>query len=136
MATQRQMAAIAPSRQRQYSATVNRPIPDYNLQGLLSGIDIPESSAIRDIQVQVSIEHSYLGDLEVSLMAPNGQAVLLQGRSLGQRTSLQTTYTLRTTTTLRRFLGQPGQGRWQLRVTDHAQGDTGTLNNWLLILGF
>ncbi len=135
MANQRQMAAIAPSRQRQYAATVNQPIPDYNLRGLISGIDISDSAAIRDIQVQVSIDHGYLGDLEVSLIAPNGQTVLLQGRSLGQRTSLQTTYTLRTITPLRRFLGQPAQGRWQLQVTDYAQGDTGTLNMWQLILG-
>jgi subtilisin-like proprotein convertase family protein len=73
--------------------------------------------------------------VEVSLTAPDGQTVLLQGRSLGQRTTLQTTYTLRSAPVLRLLLGQPAQGRWQLKVTDYAQGDTGILKTWQLTLG-
>ncbi len=135
MANQRQMAAIAPSRQRQYPTTANLAIPDYNLQGVTSGVQVSDNAAIRDIQVTVAIDHSYLGDVEVSLTAPSGQTVLLQGRSLGQRTTLQSTYTLRSTPVLRRLLGQPALGRWQLTVTDYAQGDTGILKTWQLTLG-
>jgi subtilisin-like proprotein convertase family protein len=90
---------------------------------------------VRSIQVGVAIEHSFLGDLQISLIAPNNQTVLLQSRVLGRSTRLQATYTLQTTALLRRFLNQPAQGRWQLRVVDAAEGDTGTLSSWTLTLG-
>jgi subtilisin-like proprotein convertase family protein len=83
----------------------------------------------------VTIDHSFLGDLEISLTSPTNQTVLLQSRLLGRSTRLQLTYTLQTTALLRRFLNQPAQGRWQLRVVDAAEGDTGTLNSWSLTLG-
>ncbi len=136
MANQRQMAAAAaPSRQLQYPSTANLPIPDYNPQGAISAVQVGEGGTIRDIKVSVAIAHSFLGDIEISLTAPNGQVLLLQGRSLGRRTSLQTTYTLQTTPILRRLLGQPAQGRWLLNVADYALGDTGTLKTWQLTLG-
>jgi subtilisin family serine protease len=110
-------------------------IPDNNAQGIVSTVQVNESATVRDIQVSVSIDHSYLGDIEVSLVSPSGLVVLLQGRILGRRTQLQTVYTLQTTPTLRKYLGQAAQGRWQLRVVDAIAADTGTLNFWKLTLG-
>lgn len=110
-------------------------IPDNNAQGILSPLQINESGTVRDIQITVSIDHAYLGDLEVSLISPTGSVVLLQGRTLGRQTQLQRTYTLQTTPTLRRMLGQSIQGRWQLRVVDAIAMDAGTLNSWRLSIG-
>lgn len=110
-------------------------IPDYNPQGISSGIQVNEQVALKDILVSVNIEHSCLGDLEVSLLAPNGSTILLQGRTLGSATQLRATYTVATTPALTQLLNQPVQGVWQLRVVDHAQLDTGTLNSWELNLG-
>jgi len=135
-AVQRQvMAAIAPSRQIQQQNTTSLAIPDNNPQGATSTIQITESGTVRSLQVSVAIEHSFLGDLQISLTSPSNQTVLLQSRTLGRSTRLQNTYTLQTTALLRRFLNQPAQGRWQLRVVDAAEGDTGTLSSWTLTLG-
>ncbi|MCY7276594.1 MAG: proprotein convertase P-domain-containing protein, partial [Phormidesmis sp. CAN_BIN44] len=101
----------------------------------VSVIQIADSAIVRDIQVALDIDHTYLGDLEVSLVSPSGSVVMLQGRTLGRRTKLQIIYSLQTTPTLRKFLGQPTQGRWQLRVADQIANDTGTLNWWKLTLG-
>ncbi|XHX78077.1 MAG: S8 family serine peptidase [Stenomitos frigidus ULC029] len=135
-AVQRQsMAAIAPSRQIQQQNTASVAIPDNNPQGITSTIQIAETGTVRSLQISVAIDHSFLGDLQISLISPTNQTVLLQSRNLGRSTRLQSTYTLQTTPLLRRFLNQPAQGRWQLRVVDAAESDTGTLNSWALTLG-
>ncbi len=110
-------------------------IPDNNLTGVSAAIQISDSASVRDIQVEVSIDHTYLGDLEVTLVAPSGVTVLLQGRTLGRQTQLRRSYSLQTTPTLRKMLGQTAGGRWQLKVVDAIATDTGTLNSWKLTLG-
>jgi subtilisin family serine protease len=132
---QQAMAAISSSRQIQQQNTTSVAIPDNNPQGLTSTIQIAETGTVRSIQIAVAIDHTFLGDLQISLISPANQTVLLQSRNLGRSTRLQSTYTLQTTPLLRRFLNQPAQGRWQLRVVDAAESDTGTLNSWTLTLG-
>ncbi|MCT7977774.1 S8 family serine peptidase [Laspinema olomoucense] len=102
--------------------------------GLVSEISISDPSAVADIRVTVDIQHSYLGDLEVYLIAPNGYTVQLQSRTLGSQTRLSTTYSLQTTPTLRQFCNQSAQGSWKLWVKDCVPGDTGMLNSWDLSL--
>ncbi|MCT7962300.1 S8 family serine peptidase [Laspinema sp. D1] len=102
--------------------------------GLISEISIADPSAVADIRVTVDIQHSYLGDLEVYLIAPNGYTVQLQSRTLGNQTRLNRSYSLQTTPTLRQFCNQSAQGSWKLWVRDCVPGDTGTLNSWDLTL--
>lgn len=133
-AVQRQAVAVAGSRQIRQANSTSVEIPDYNPQGITSSIQITENSPVRDLQVTVAIEHSFMSDLEISLMAPSGQTVLLQGRTLGRRNMLQTTYSPQSTPLLKRCFNQSAQGQWRLKVVDYAQGDTGTLKNWELVL--
>jgi subtilisin-like proprotein convertase family protein len=102
--------------------------------GLVSEISISDPSAVADIRVTVDIQHSYLGDLELYLVAPNGQTVQLQSRTLGSQTRLNQTYSLQTTPTLRQLCNQSAKGSWKLWVRDCVPGDTGTLNSWDLTL--
>lgn len=134
-AVQRRVPAIAASRQLQLQNTDSLPIPDNNPTGAISSIQVSEAVTVRSIQVVVELEHSFLGDVEVSLISPSNQTLLLQGRTLGRRTSFKGTYSLQTTPLLARVIGRSAQGRWQLRVTDNAIGDTGTLKGWQLMLG-
>jgi hypothetical protein len=69
-------------------------IPDDKPEGIKSSIVISETAPLQDIQVTLEIEHSFLGDLEVWLIAPNGEKVLLQNRLLGRQTELKMTYSL------------------------------------------
>jgi subtilisin family serine protease len=110
-------------------------IPDNNRDGIKSAIAIAESSLVRDIQVNVNITHDFLGDLEIYLIAPSNQRVLLQSRTLGRRRTLQTTYTQRSHPVLTQLLSQATRGHWQLWVIDYAPQDIGTLNSWELTLG-
>jgi subtilisin family serine protease/subtilisin-like proprotein convertase family protein len=110
-------------------------IPDNDRNGILSNVSLNKSGLIQDIQVTIHIDHEFLGDISITLIAPSGQNVLLQGRTLGRQTRLQTTYTLATTPALRNLLNQNAQGRWQLRVVDHAITSTGQLIQWQLVVG-
>ncbi|MDX2215972.1 MAG: S8 family serine peptidase [Oculatellaceae cyanobacterium bins.114] len=110
-------------------------IPDFNPQGISSLISINDASRIKDLQVNVDIEHSFLGDLEISLISPQGVTVLLQSRILGRQTRLQKTYSPQTTPFLGRLINQPAAGRWQLQIIDFAQLNTGRLKSWQLNIG-
>jgi subtilisin-like proprotein convertase family protein len=119
----------------QLQNTTSVAIPDNSPQGAASPIQVNEASAVRTIQVEVELEHSFMSDLEVSLITPLNQVILLQGRNLGRRTRYKGTYTPQTTPQLSRAVGRSAQGQWQLKVTDNAAGDTGTLKSWQLTLG-
>src|SRR6476469_5401648 len=111
-AAQRQMATtLSSSQQVQGRNDSSMAIPDYDFNGIKSAIPINDPSLVRDIQVTVNLEHSFLGDLEISLIAPRGQTVLLQGRTLGRRTQLQTSYSLQNTPLLRKLLNHSAAGR-------------------------
>jgi subtilisin family serine protease len=109
-------------------------IPDNNQQGIKSAIAINETITVQDIQVTVNITHDFLGDLEIYLIAPNNQRILLQGRTLGRRTNLQTTYAVRSHPALKQLLSLAAKGLWQLWVIDHIPQDMGRLNSWELII--
>jgi subtilisin family serine protease len=110
-------------------------IPDNQLGGVESSLAIAATGTATDLQVSVSLDHEFLGDISLSLVAPNGAAVLIQGRTLGRQTELRQTYGLPTTPMLMRLIGQPVQGTWRLRAVDSAPGATGTLLSWGLTLG-
>ncbi|PZO44029.1 MAG: peptidase S8 [Shackletoniella antarctica] len=110
-------------------------IPDNQPNGVESSVAVAATGTVTDIQVQVSIDHEFLGDISLTLVAPGGATVLLQGRTLGRQRELRHTYSLQTTPVLTRLIGQPAQGTWRLRAVDGATGATGTLRSWGLTLG-
>ncbi|BAY12928.1 S8 family serine peptidase [Calothrix sp. NIES-2098] len=132
--TAQQMRTGASTATKQIKGRNDSPIgiPDNNQQGIKSAIAISEDSPIQDIQVTVNITHDFLGDLEIYLIAPNNQQVLLQNRTLGRRTNLQTTYTVRSHPALKQLLSSSAKGRWQLWLVDYALQDVGQLNSWEL----
>ena len=136
MAIKRRMAvSLTPGRWLTAQSSNAQAIPDNDPQGLTAAVQIAEAATVQDISVTIDIDHGYLGDLEISIVAPSGEAVLLQGRTLGVKKKLQTTYSVTTTPALQLLLGVGGQGRWQLQVVDTIAGDTGTLKSWQLKLG-
>jgi subtilisin-like proprotein convertase family protein len=133
----KQMGVVAQitNEQTQVKNTQVVNIPDNDQQGIKSAIAINEAANIGDIQVTVNISHDFLGDLEIYLIAPNNQRILLQSRTLGRRNQLQNTYTVRSHPALKQLLSLPAQGNWELQVIDYAALDVGKLNHWELVIG-
>ncbi|MGC9503478.1 S8 family serine peptidase [Baaleninema sp.] len=110
-------------------------IPDGDLDGVFSPIRVLDDLAIIELVVNLNIEHPYLGDLELYLVAPNGEKALLQGRGVGRKPGLTATYSTTDTPSLNKFRGKSAKGIWNLQAIDVAHGDTGTLQSWQLTLG-
>ncbi|WP_109508084.1 trypsin-like serine protease [Nocardioides speluncae] len=77
--------------------------------------------------VAVNIQHTYIGDLIVSLVAPDGSTYTLHNRSGGSADNINRSYTVN--------LGsEPRNGTWKLRVRDAAAQDVGKIDTWTLNL--
>jgi subtilisin-like proprotein convertase family protein len=85
-----------------------------------------DSKAVKDVKIHVDIEHSYNGDLRVSVRAPSGQSVL-HDRSGGTTNNLCTTYDIVNTPALSALTGDAQVGTWTLSVHDSATGDMGRI---------
>jgi subtilisin-like proprotein convertase family protein len=109
-------------------------IPDFNAVGIASPISISEGGAVTGLEVQVDISHTWIGDLEVYLVSPNGSRILLHNRTGGSADNIRKTYTLVDIPALGAALGQAAGGAWLLQVVDRARRDVGTLNRWSLKL--
>ncbi|WP_433529038.1 S8 family peptidase [Micromonospora sp. CA-263727] len=77
--------------------------------------------------IEVRIYHTWIGDLTVSLVAPDGTAYVLHNRTGGSADNIFQTYT-------RDLSGKAADGAWKLRVQDSASADTGYLDSWTLSL--
>lgn len=109
-------------------------IPDNRQAGVSSTIAITASGVVQHIKVSIDIEHTYIGDLRVSLTAPSGTATVLHGRSGGATDNLVQTYDSASPGVLGSMLGQPMQGVWTLNVSDRAKRDAGKLRRWSIEL--
>ncbi|MFB8246884.1 M4 family metallopeptidase [Streptomyces sp. NPDC055952] len=83
-------------------------------------------NAPSNLQVAVDIVHTYIGDLKVDLVAPDGTAYTLKGYGTGgSADNINTTYTVNASS-------EAADGVWKLRVQDNAAADTGYINSWKL----
>ncbi|MEU0390466.1 M4 family metallopeptidase [Streptomyces chartreusis] len=83
-------------------------------------------NAPSNLQVAVDIVHTYIGDLQVQLVAPDGTAYTLKGYGTGgSADNIDQTYTVNASS-------EAANGVWQLRVQDNAARDTGYINSWKL----
>ena len=101
-------------------------IPDDNLTGATSTINVPTTGTVAGITVDVNITHPFRPDLIVKLRAPNGTETTLFDNDQEYEENLVRAFNV---TALN---GQAVAGNWSLIVIDRAARDTGTLNSWRL----
>ncbi|WP_105970473.1 M4 family metallopeptidase [Streptomyces geranii] len=110
-----------------FENTADVSIPD-NGAAVTSSITVSgrTGNAPASLPVAVDIVHTYIGDLQVQLVAPDGTAYTLKAYSTGGSTdNINTTYTVNASS-------EVANGIWQLRVQDNAAQDTGRINGWSL----
>jgi subtilisin family serine protease len=99
------------------NSTSNSPIAIAGCTGTASGA----------ATVTVAIVHTYIGDLIVNLVAPDGTLYTLSNREGGSTDNINATYTLNLTS-------ETANGTWNLRVQDAASADVGFVDSWTLDL--
>jgi len=116
------------------SAAPNAAISD-NAQ-ISSSITLNASNfAIDHVLVDVNIDHSFIGDLIVTLTSPDGTVSTLVNRPGRVNDGSGTDQNdIRFELTSVQYWGEAGDGEWTLQISDNADGDVGTLENWTLTL--
>jgi subtilisin-like proprotein convertase family protein len=126
-------------------------IPDDDLGGIVSEIEITEDLLVERLRVHINdLEHTFLGDLDISLESPSGTVVqLLSGACNGSENIVNAIFddsgveiecqfdpgitgVVRPFQSLSEFTGESTRGIWKLRVVDSWEDDFGTLNDWSL----
>ncbi len=124
---------------REFPGRVNLdiPIPDNNPTGISHSIDVSSSGAINYIRVWVALTHTFRGDLDITVVHPDGTRCKLLAQVAGDaRPNVIEVFgdTLTPVEPLSRFLGKSRTGTWRLEVRDLAAADIGNLAGWGLIL--
>ncbi|MET3421969.1 Zn-dependent metalloprotease [Actinoplanes tereljensis] len=103
-------------------------IPDNTtVTSTLTLSDCPTVTPSTTSAVEVHIVHTYIGDLVVTLLAPDGTAYVLHNRAGGSTDNINQTYAVNLST-------EPPNGTWTLRVQDAASADIGKIDSWSLSL--
>lgn len=98
------------------NATVESPIT-------VSGV---AGNAPSNLSVPVDVKHTYIGDLRIDLVAPDGSVYNLKAYGSGGSTdNVNTAYTVNASS-------EAANGTWKLRVSDNAAGDIGKIDSWAL----
>lgn len=100
-------------------------IPEGEGKSLVSKQNCTEAGTIKGIEASVDIEHSYIGDLVVTLKGP-GASVVLHDREAGSKKDLKKNYKK----ALEAFIGTKAKGEWALEVADYAPRDSGRIRSW------
>ncbi len=110
-------------------------IPDGREQ-VVKTIQINGSGAVKDIAVMVKIEHPYIGDLEVRLVAPSGKEVLLHNRTGGSNDNLEVRYGRggQEVRELNTLVGDDVRGEWKVVVKDVMSSDAGVFQDVALTI--
>ncbi|MEU9373398.1 M4 family metallopeptidase [Streptomyces sp. NPDC048255] len=77
------------------------------------------------LKVDVNIVHTYIGDLKVDLVAPDGTLYNLHNRTGGSADNIVKAVTVNASS-------EVANGVWKLRVNDNANLDTGKIDSWKL----
>jgi extracellular elastinolytic metalloproteinase len=108
----------------------NEQIPDNQPAGISNVLTVPQAGKISGLTVSVDIEHTFIGDLQISVTTPAGKTALLHNRSGSGTHNLIKSFSHDATASLQALLGEEAQGNWTLKVADVASQDVGRLRRW------
>lgn len=123
-------------------------IPDGNPAGTKSSIEVDSVTLISDLNVTVNITHTWVSDLTIILIGPDGTEVLLSQQNGGNGDNYSGTVfddaaadpitggsapftgTFSPEGDLSNFNGLIAAGEWELFVSDAVFFDSGTIDSW------
>lgn len=112
-------------------------IPD--LKSAQLSVAVAEARTLKSMKVTVDIDHTYRGDLVVTLIPPASMGavnVVLHNRAGGAADNIKMTYAASNVPALASLNGKSPAGNWTLLVEDKARNDAGTLRGFSLEMQF
>lgn len=103
-------------------------IPDSSASGVSDTLYVGTEITIEAVQLKITLDHTYTGDLGVELTSPSGmKSILMNINSNILETNLSEALLLSNA-----FYGENSKGTWTIKVIDGAPADTGVLKGWKL----
>jgi len=112
----------------------NAPISD--LGTVTAVLNVSDRLPVKALKAEIEIEHTWVGDLTVTLHPPAGNPILLHARQGGSADNLKKTYDFASTPALQALQGQLVDGDWRLEVSDAEAQDQGVLKSFALEIDF
>ena len=119
------------------SAVQDVPIQDMKKSKL--AVEVADTKKLTNLKVTVDIEHTYIGDLIVTVIPPAALGVtptILHNRQGSGTDNLKESYDTVRAPGLLPLIGKSPKGTWTLTVEDRAKQDTGRLRSFALELHF
>ncbi|QNM84412.1 proprotein convertase P-domain-containing protein [Polaribacter pectinis] len=130
------------------SNTNSQSIPDNNSTGITKTFPVVNSGLISNVTIVVDIDHTYRGDLILTLRSPDNTTITLTDQNGGASDNLKVNFdddgltsitadnANHSTTVIRipedalsTFDNENANGTWTLNISDNANIDTGTFNS-------
>ncbi len=119
--------------------TAVRDVPIRDLQTARLELPIADTGALKSIKVAVDIEHTFIGDLAVSIRPPASMGVapiMLHSREGAATDNIKKTYDEINAPGLVALKNKSPQGTWTLVVEDKDRQDTGKIRSFTLEMSF
>jgi len=129
-----------------------KPIPDNNPSGTTSLVSVVNNVGnVASVAILLNVTHTWLEDVHVTLVSPTNASFDLTSDNGGSNDNFTNTVLHASCSpitggsapfancyapesSLAPLVGAPAQGVWQLNSVDDAMDDSGTLDNWALVL--
>ena len=110
------------------SRLVNTAIPDNTSPGVTDTVMITDALQVEHVEVYVDIDHVFRGDLVITLTSPSGTESTLAQKQDDSNNDYDWMFS-----TVHNW-DEYSTGNWTLSVIDDGNGDTGTWNDWELVI--
>jgi hypothetical protein len=116
-----------PTAEKRYENNTAVDILDNEPNGIKSIIEVPDHLTIGTLEVELNVQHTYVGDLQI-VLSHGSDLYALWKNDGGSTQDIHQKFTVDL------FKGKNASGEWKLQVIDQAAGDSGTLQSWALIV--
>jgi len=111
-----------------YNNSESVDVPDNNEVGVTSVINVADEITVFKTTTSINIDHTWIGDLVVTLTSPSGTSAILHNKEGSNGTSINKSFVSNA------FNGEVAKGEWKLHIVDSAEDDSGKLNSWGMVL--
>ncbi len=108
---------------------IDQAIPDDTPSGISVNFEVTEGGVLAGVGLHVTLEHTYIGDLKITLTHPDGTEAIVVDGSGGSTDNIDQDYGIDgiNVADFIKFKNKNPIGSWKLTVIDGAAQDTGTL---------
>ena len=108
---------------------ISQSVPDNTANGLSDSVTVDAGLLVESVEVRFDADHTYRGDLEITLTSPDGT----ESRLAEKHEDNNNNFNEWVFSSMLHW-DESSDGVWTLDVNDRGNGDTGTWNHWELVI--